>query len=108
MIQEWLNLVLNIIVMLVAVVLVTLSIQMHSKAAFTGAALFSLITLGETLSGIVIYYTRLETSIGALARVKAFEETVRPEDKEGEDIVPPEQWPDKGVVELSGVSASYE
>jgi len=108
MIQEWLNLVLGLIVMLVAVVLVTLSVQLHSKSTFAGAALYSLITLGENLAGIVLYYTRLETSIGAIARVKTFNETTKPEDKDEEDIVPSEQWPDKGVVALNGISASYE
>lgn len=94
--------------MLVAVVLVTLSVQLHSKSTFAGAALYSLITLGENLAGIVLYYTRLETSIGAIARVKTFNETTKPEDKDEEDIVPSERWPDKGVVALNGISASYE
>jgi ABC-type multidrug transport system fused ATPase/permease subunit len=108
MIQEWLNLVLGLVVMLIAVVLVTLSIQLHSKSAFAGAALYSLITLGENLAGIVLFYTKLETSIGAIARIKTFNETVKPEEKDEEDIIPPEQWPEKGVVELNGVSAGYE
>jgi ABC-type multidrug transport system fused ATPase/permease subunit len=108
MIQEWLKLVLALIVMIIAVVLVTLSIQLHSKSAFAGAALYSLITLGENLAGIVIFYTKLETSIGAISRVKTFNDTVKPEDRDEEDIVPPGQWPDNGVVVLNGVNASYE
>ena len=108
MIQEWLNLVLGLVVMVIAVVLVTLSVRLHSNSDFAGAALYSLITLGENLAGIVLYYTRLETSIGAIARLKTFNETVKPEDRDEEDIVPPEQWPQSGVVELKGVSAGYE
>ncbi len=108
MIQEWLNLVLGLVVMVIAVVLVTLSVRLHSNSVFAGAALYSLITLGENLAGIVLYYTRLETSIGAIARLKTFNETVKPEDRDEEDIVPPEQWPQSGVVELKGVSAGYE
>jgi ABC-type multidrug transport system fused ATPase/permease subunit len=107
MIQEWLNLVLALVVMVLAVILVTLSIQLHSKSAFAGASLYSLITLGENLVGIVLFYTRLETSIGAIARLKAFNESVKPEDREEEDVVPPEGWPQNGVVELKGVSAGY-
>ncbi|KAF2687109.1 P-loop containing nucleoside triphosphate hydrolase protein [Lentithecium fluviatile CBS 122367] len=107
MIQEWLNLVLGLIVMVVAVVLVTLSVQLHSKSTFAGAALYSLITLGENLAGIVLYYTKLETSIGAIARLKTFNQTVKPEDRDEEDIFPPEDWPQSGVVELNGVSAGY-
>ncbi|KAJ8120690.1 hypothetical protein ONZ43_g2663 [Nemania bipapillata] len=108
MIQQWLNFVLDIVVMVVAVVLTALAVRLHSNSGFTGASLVSLMSFGENLSGIVIFYTRLETSIGAIARLKAFNETVKPEDKDEEDIVPPEQWPQSGVVELKGVSASYD
>ena len=108
MIQEWLNLVLGLVVMVIAVVLVTLSVRLHSSSNFAGAALYSLITLGENLAGIVLYYTRLETSIGAIARLKTFNETVKPEDRDEENLIPPEQWPQSGVVEFKGVSAGYE
>ena len=107
MIQEWLNLVLGLVVMSLAVIMVTLSVQLHSNSAFAGASLYSLITFGENLAGIVLYWTRLETSIGAIARLKTFNETVQPEDRDGEEEVPPEQWPQNGVVRLEGVSASY-
>jgi len=108
MIQEWLNLVLGLVVMALAVILVTLSTQLHSNSGFAGASLYSLLTLGENLAGIVLWYTRLETSIGAISRLKTFNETVKPEDQDGEDIILPEEWPSNGVIELKGVSASYE
>ncbi|PGG97403.1 hypothetical protein AJ79_09215 [Helicocarpus griseus UAMH5409] len=108
MIQEWLNLVLNLVVMIIAVVMVTLAVRLHSNSGFAGASLYSLITLGENLAGIVLYYTRLETSIGAIARLKTFNETIKPEDRDNEDIVPPEQWPQSGVIEMRGVSAAYD
>lgn len=108
MIQQWLNLVLDLVVMVMAAVLTTLAVRLHSNAGFAGASLVSLMSFGENLSGIVIFYTKLETSIGAIARLKAFNENVKPEDKDEEDIVPAEEWPQRGVVELKGVSASYE
>ncbi|KAJ4355481.1 uncharacterized protein N0V89_003497 [Didymosphaeria variabile] len=109
MIQEWLNLVLGLVVMAVAVVLVVLSLQFHAQSAFAGASLYSLITLGENLAGIVLYYTRLETSIGAIARLRTFNESVKPEDRdEHEDVFPSEQWPRTGAVEIKGVSAAYD
>lgn len=108
MIQQWLNSVLNVVVIVVAVALTALAVRLHSNSGFTGASLVALMSFGENLSGIVIYYTRLETSIGAIARLTAFNETVKPEDRDEEDIVPPEQWPQSGVVELKGISASYE
>ncbi|KAF2713300.1 P-loop containing nucleoside triphosphate hydrolase protein [Pleomassaria siparia CBS 279.74] len=107
MIQEWLNLVLGLVVMLLAVALTTLAVRLHSNSAFAGAALYSLLSFGENLVGIVLFWTNLETSLGAIARLKTFNETVKPEDRDGEDIIPLEQWPQRGVVELEGVSATY-
>ncbi|TEY70433.1 hypothetical protein BOTCAL_0103g00160 [Botryotinia calthae] len=108
MIQEWLNLVLDLVVMAMAVVVTTLAVRLHSDSGFAGASLYTLISFGENLSGIVTYYTKLETSIGTIARLKTFNENVKPEDKDEEEIVPPEQWPHSGVVELKGVSAGYD
>ncbi|KAJ5699379.1 hypothetical protein N7536_002392 [Penicillium majusculum] len=107
MIQQWLTLVLDIVVMVLAVVMTTLAVRLHSSSGFAGASLFSLMSFGESISGIVIFYTKLETSIGAIARLKMFTENVKPEDRDEEDIVPPVQWPQNGVVELKGASASY-
>ncbi|KAL4875611.1 P-loop containing nucleoside triphosphate hydrolase protein [Aspergillus karnatakaensis] len=108
MIQEWLNLVLNLVVMVIAAVLTTLAVQLQSSSAFAGASLFSLMSFGDSLSGIVTEWTKLETSIGAIARLKTFNETVAPEDREEEDIVPDESWPEQGLVQLNGVSARYK
>ncbi|KAJ6031456.1 hypothetical protein N7540_002188 [Penicillium herquei] len=107
MIQEWLNVVLDIIVMLLAVGLTIFAVRIHSSTAFTGAALYSLLSFGENLAGIVLFWTKLETSLGAIARLKTFNETVKAEDMEGEDIHPPTDWPRRGVVELKGVFAKY-
>lgn len=107
MIQEWLNVVLNFVVMLMAVGLTAFAVRFHSNSALAGAALYSLLSFGENLAGIVLFWTKLETSLGAIARLKTFNETVKPEDRDGEDADVPEQWPHRGVVELSGVSAQY-
>lgn len=108
MIQQWLNLVLNLVVMVMAAILTTMAVKLHSNSGFTGAALVSLMTFGEKLSGIVIFYTRLETSIGAVARLKSFQDKVLPEHREGEHLRPPVEWPPHGAIELRGVLASYE
>lgn len=107
MVQQWLNFVLDIVVMIMAAVLTTLAVRLHSSSGFTGASLVTLMSFGENLSGIVIFYTKLETSIGAIARLKTFHETVTPENKDGEDIVPSSQWPQTGSICLDTISASY-
>ncbi|KAI0802868.1 P-loop containing nucleoside triphosphate hydrolase protein [Xylaria sp. FL0064] len=108
MIQQWLNLVLDLVVAVLAAVLTALAVKLHTNSGLTGASLVTLMSFGDSLSGIVIYFTRLETSIGAIARLQNFNETVKPEDKIEEDLIPPEEWPQNGVIELKAVSASYK
>ncbi|KXX77725.1 Canalicular multispecific organic anion transporter 1 [Madurella mycetomatis] len=107
MIQRWLGFTLQMIVALLALAVVTLSTQLRSNTAFTGASLVTLMSFGENLSYIIRFYTMLETSIGAVSRLKAFTEKVKPESKDGEDVVPPREWPMKGAIQINGVSASY-
>ncbi|KAK4122121.1 P-loop containing nucleoside triphosphate hydrolase protein [Parathielavia appendiculata] len=65
-------------------------------------------TFGENLTMIIRFYTLLETSIGAISRLKSFSENVKQESSEGEDIVPPKERPADGKIDISGVSAAYE
>jgi len=101
-------LVLDIFVMIMAVLMTTLAVRLHSNAGFTGASMVSLMSFAENLSGIVIFYTRLETSLGAISRLKTFQEEVRPEDQDGEDVVPPNHWPTCGAIQMCDLSATYE
>ncbi|KAK4669961.1 uncharacterized protein QC763_207550 [Podospora pseudopauciseta] len=107
MIQRWLAFTLQIVVAMLAVAVITLSTQMRTNTAFTGASLVTLMIFGEAFSYIIRFYTMLETSIGAVSRLKAFGETVRSENREGEDLLPGEEWPAKGEIKMTGVSASY-
>ncbi|KAI1380494.1 ABC multidrug transporter [Hypoxylon crocopeplum] len=107
MIQQWLTLVLNFVVAIIAVVLTTLAVRLRSNSGFTGASLVTLMGFGDMLSEFVKYYTQLETSLGAISRLKAFDKTAETEDREEEDVIPPEEWPQKGEIALNSVSASY-
>lgn len=109
MIQRWLAFVLDVVVAVLAIVVVTLSTQVSSGGSigFTGASMVTLMTFGPWLAGLVRCYTTLETSLGAVSRLKAFSETVRPESGHGEDAMPDEQWPARGKIEIEGVSATY-
>ncbi|OLN82360.1 Canalicular multispecific organic anion transporter 1-like protein 2 [Colletotrichum chlorophyti] len=107
MIQQWLVVTMQLLVACMAVILVALATQLRANSGFTGASLVTLMSWGETIAMVIRFYTQLETSIGAVSRIKTFSEKVKPEHLEGEDIVPPEQWPEKGSIEIKGVSASY-
>ncbi|KAK3685219.1 P-loop containing nucleoside triphosphate hydrolase protein [Podospora appendiculata] len=108
MIQRWLAFMLQLIVALLAIIVVALSTQLRSDTGFTGASLVTLMAFGESLSYIVTFYTSLETSIGAVTRLKAFSQNVVSENLDGEDVVPPREWPLKGAIEIRNISASYD
>lgn len=105
-IQRWLGFVLRIIVALLAIAIVTLATQLRSNTAFTGASLVTLMSFAEGLMYVITMYTLLETSIGAVARLKDFGETVKPEGSGRETLIPPPLWP-HGAVKLNKVSATY-
>ncbi|KAK0618964.1 ATPase-like protein [Immersiella caudata] len=108
MIQRWLAFVLQMVIAILAVAVVTFATQTKSNTAFTGASLVTLMNFGDVLTHIVQSYTRLETSIGAISRLRRFSERVLPENLDGEDVKPPSHWPLKGGIRIENVSASYD
>ncbi|KAI0129875.1 ATPase-like protein [Xylariales sp. AK1849] len=107
-VQRWLLFALQIVVAILAVVVVSLATQLRSNTAFTGASLITLMTFGDVLNYIIRWWTQLETSIGAVSRLKNFSEKVKAEDLDGDDTLPPPGWPLKGSIYIDGVSASYD
>jgi ATP-binding cassette subfamily C (CFTR/MRP) protein 1 len=53
-------------------------------------------------------WTELETSLGAIARIKRFESQTTPEEQPGEDRISPEDWPQKGKIEIQAITARYK
>ena len=107
MIQRWLAFTLNAVVTIMAVLVVTVATQVRSNTAFTGASLVTIMSFGESLSDIIRAYTQLETSIGAVSRLKLFSENTKSENQPGEDVHPPKSWPEHGCIEIKDLSASY-
>ncbi|KAK1973172.1 ABC transporter type 1, transmembrane domain-containing protein [Colletotrichum cereale] len=107
MIQQWLVVTMQLMVACFAVILVGLAIALRASSGLTGASMVTLLSFGEVLALLIRFYTQLETSIGAVARIKTFSEKVTPENLVGEDIEPPEEWPGNGHIDIKGVSASY-
>ena len=108
MAQQWLMLTMNVLVAVVAVILVVVATQRRSNAGNVGAGLVTLITLGSTLTTIVNAYTGLETSLGAISRLKSFGEETESEDGKGEDVIPDKRWPMRGQVQMQDLEASYD
>ncbi|KPM39618.1 ATP-binding cassette transporter abc3 [Neonectria ditissima] len=108
MIQQWLITTLNLIITGIAVFLISLATQLKVNTGLTGASLVTLLTFSDSISHLIKNYTLLETSLGAVSRLRTFSDTVKPEDQPGEDIEPPQEWPQGGRIEIKDVSASYE
>ncbi len=107
MVQRWLLFTLQLLVAILAIAVVTLATQLRSSTGLTGASLVTLMTFGDILNYIILWYTQIETSIGAVSRVKKFSEQVKSESKADENVVPPSEWPLEGGIQISRVSASY-
>lgn len=72
-----------------------------------GVALSSVVQFNSTLALMLMFWTEMETSLGAISRLKGFEEGTISENKPEESSAPNEEWPQTGVIELNNVSASY-
>lgn len=107
-IQRWLILVLGFMVAAMATVLVTFAIQVKglSSAGSVGVGLIALLNFNDRLNLLIVEWTTLETSLGAIARLKAFSQDTASE-QDAPEAIASEQWPSQGSVEFQNVSAKY-
>ncbi|KAF6832441.1 hypothetical protein CPLU01_06124 [Colletotrichum plurivorum] len=108
-IQRWLTLVLDLTVAAPAIVLVLVAVALRGRvgAGFAGVALYNIMGLSSAMKAAVTVWTILETSIGAVARVKTFAEQTPRENKPQESQIPPASWPENGAITFENVTASY-
>ncbi|KAJ5715595.1 ABC transporter integral membrane type 1 [Penicillium malachiteum] len=109
-IQRWLEMVIALCVAGFAVVLIGIAVATRGKlsAGFIGVALVNIVTLTENLQGLIMQWTTLETSIGAVSRVRHFQRTIETEHTEWERMSPAPEWPEQGAIIFNDVVASYK
>ncbi|EXF85940.1 5'-nucleotidase [Colletotrichum fioriniae PJ7] len=107
-IQAWLTFVLNLLVAALAVILVSTVVTWHDKfsASSVGVSLIMVIGFSEVLARLIQTWTKLESSVGAVARVRRFVLETEIETSFGKASLLPE-WPQSGALSFSQVSASY-
>ncbi|EKG10418.1 Putative ABC transporter protein [Macrophomina phaseolina MS6] len=111
-VQRWLECVLDFTVagLAVAVMGVAVGTRNDVGGAKIGVALLNLVTLGEHLKALVKFWTMLETTIAAVARIRSFVGTTPqepgPVGEGGEDDEEAEQTGGMSIT-LENVSASY-
>jgi ATP-binding cassette subfamily C (CFTR/MRP) protein 1 len=108
-IQLWVNLVLNLIVAGLAVVLVAFIVTITEKtnAGFVGVALVTVVNFNMSLTNLMKYWTMLETSMGAITRIKCFVKDVAAEREPAIPATLDPCWPQQGRIEISNLTVSY-
>ncbi|KAF2155055.1 ABC transporter [Myriangium duriaei CBS 260.36] len=109
MVQKWLALVLDLLVMALAVVVVGVIVALRDKVSvgFSGVSLTQLISFTGYLKLLILFWTSMETSLGAVMRIKQFSEQTPREHDEDDDGQPFSEWPATGSVSLRDVSVVY-
>ncbi|KAI4727274.1 P-loop containing nucleoside triphosphate hydrolase protein [Aureobasidium sp. EXF-10728] len=106
-VQNWLSLVLNLVVAGLATVTMAIVVKMRSSrdGGYVALALINIMDIGPILEMLVVAWTQLETSMGAIARMKEFIEST-PEEEQGK-TTPPADWMTKGDISITNLEASY-
>ncbi|CAG8925975.1 unnamed protein product [Penicillium salamii] len=109
-IQRWITLVLDLLVAAIAVIVISVALSLRGTASMNllGIALFNIVNFSWTLQSLVKNWIELETSIGAVSRIRSYEQQTATEDLASETHVVAESWPQKGCVEIYNLSASYD
>lgn len=111
-IQRWLALVMDLTVAAIGLLLIAISVNLPktTSGSSIGLSLVTLITFSESMSHLVTDWSNLETSLGAMARVREYNETT-PTEKvpvvTSEDQLP-DNWPALGRVDFTSVTARYD
>ncbi|KAJ6779521.1 hypothetical protein PWT90_07627 [Aphanocladium album] len=108
-VQQWLECALDLSTAGAAILVVTFAVKFSNTASANsmGLAFLSLIGFSNTVGEWVISSVAMETAFGAVARIRAYSETV-PKEKYKDDKGPVStDWPPEGVLELNCVSAVY-
>jgi ABC-type multidrug transport system fused ATPase/permease subunit len=110
-IQQWLQLVVNLLVGAIAVILVATvtSLKSQFNAASVGVALNLLLSFNENLTRAIKMWTMVEMSIGAVTRIQTFSKDTPREEEQTTGLLDEStrDWLQKGDVQFHNISAGY-
>lgn len=110
-VQRWLTLVLDLLVTASAVLLVLFAVVANSTSpGYMAVAMYSIMGFSESLANLLTSWTALETSLGAISRIKTFVKTT-PQESEPPSkyqVHPPANWPSAGEITWEDVQARYK
>jgi len=108
-IQSWLGFVLDMLVTVIAAVLVAIVVTWKDKfsAGNVGVSLVMVMSFSSVLMRMIKAWTMMESSIGAVARVKRFVADTESEEKSSWKAEVAQDWPTQGNVEFKGLVAAH-
>lgn len=107
-IQRWLYIVLTMTGSGMALIVSTMALYLTrtTSQASAGLGLINALSFTFSIIDFIQDWTKLETSLGAITRLKSFVEETPSESDDGRRA-PPSNWPPHGAVEFKDVSARY-
>ncbi|KAJ6783934.1 hypothetical protein PWT90_02117 [Aphanocladium album] len=107
-IQRWLGLVTGLLTASVAILLVAVTIYVKDSTSGSqfGLAFLGILLFNQTILFFIDSFTQMETSSGALSRLKHFKEKTPQESKESL-VALPAGWPTTGRIEIENLTARY-
>lgn len=108
--RRWLEIVLDFTATAAAIILVAVASNFPGSTSNSalGLAMLHLISFSESVSGLVISQTAVETGLGAVSRLRGFcQDTPQEQDApQGPEL--PLNWPDSGRIDLDSIVGSYQ
>ncbi|KAL9107417.1 MAG: hypothetical protein Q9227_007701 [Pyrenula ochraceoflavens] len=107
-IQNWLVLVLELLVAGLSTMVAILAVSLRSNVnpGYLGLALIGVMDIASSFRHLLQNWVQLDTSLGAIVRIKNFTDETPREKTEGTHDPPP-GWPAAGLIEFNNVTASY-
>lgn len=107
-IEQWLALVLDLIVAAVALLNMTLIVTRDTvSAGEVGISMNVILTVNITLLVTVQSWANFDASLGVISRIRNFSMTVLPETQPEEILSIPDSWPANGAVDFDKAIADY-
>ncbi|KAL3489938.1 P-loop containing nucleoside triphosphate hydrolase protein [Aspergillus germanicus] len=109
-IQRWLALVLGLLIVILVTVMLVLVVQLREQLSpqFVALAFVQVMSFCQSLARVIQDWTKLETSLGTVARVKTFCTDTESENRPTETGTVPENWPTHGHVVIADLVAAYD
>ncbi|KAJ2983292.1 hypothetical protein NQ176_g797 [Zarea fungicola] len=107
-IQRWLKLVLGLTNSFLALTLVIITVHLKKSTtqSAVGLSFIAIFAFDRTIIFLLESWTQLETSTGALSRLRQFKQET-PQENRLSLVDVPDNWPSAGKIDISNVTARY-